>query len=82
MKEAKTVWRTAVGGAICGGFLGMFGGGLLGVLGGTFLGNIALGLDGAIAGGAVLAAAGAIYGGFFHDKPRRFHLGRRPTARP
>jgi hypothetical protein len=42
------VWRAALGGAICGTFLGMFAGGLLGVLGGTFLGNISLGLDGGL----------------------------------
>jgi hypothetical protein len=77
MREAKTGLRAALGGAICGSFLGIFGGGLVGLLGGMLLGNITLGLDGAIAGGAVLALAGAIYGVVFYDYPARFHFGRR-----
>jgi len=76
MKEARTVLRAAMGGAICGGFLGIFGGGLLGVLGGIYLRNISLGLDGAITGGAVSALCGAIYGVVFHDHPPRLRFGR------
>jgi hypothetical protein len=64
----KTKLRAALGGAIFGAFLGIFGGGLIGAVGGAFLGNVALGLDAAIGGGAALAAAGAVYGFAFRDQ--------------
>ena len=77
MNRVETIWRSALGGAVCGGFLGIFAGGLLGAAIGTFLGNIGLGLDGAIAGGTILVLAGAIYGATAYDRPRSFHPGRR-----
>lgn len=54
--------RLALGGGICGGFLGIFGGALLGTLYGICVNDMSRGLDGALLGSAVLAVLGAFYG--------------------
>jgi hypothetical protein len=84
MRETVMVMRVAMGGAICGGFLGIFGGGILGVVCGIFLGNVAFGLDGAIILGIVLAGAGAVYGGVqgFNDFVRKRPGLQRPGQEP
>jgi hypothetical protein len=54
--------RLALGGSICGWFLGIFAGALVGSLYGICVNDISLGLDGALLGGAALAILGAAYG--------------------
>ncbi len=53
-----------VGGAICGGLLGIPLGAALGLIVGLCCGHVSWGLDGAVWGILVLSAAGAVLGGF------------------
>jgi hypothetical protein len=62
MKRAPTIMRSTLGGAICGGFVGIFGGGLVGAIWGALTGDISFGLDVAVFAAAGLALAGGIYG--------------------
>ena len=62
MEKARTVDLSSLGGAICGGFIGIFLGALIGAVYGAFQGNVSLGLDGAILGGLLLTVAGGVYG--------------------
>jgi hypothetical protein len=57
-----TLFRLALGGGICGGFLGIFVGALFGALYGVFVNDISLGLDGSLIGGVGLAVPGFLYG--------------------
>src|SRR5262245_12562391 len=63
MSKARKAFRLALGGAVCGGFLGIFVGGLLGVVVGWCLGNFSIGLDGALIGWCLCGLGGGIYGG-------------------
>ena len=62
MKRTNLALRMSLGGAVCGGYLGILAGAFAGVIYGWFVGNLSLGLDGAMVGGAIFAAGGAIYG--------------------
>ena len=62
MSRAVLVFRMSLGGAICGGFLGILAGVACGVVYGAWRGDVSLGLDGALLGGGALAVAGALYG--------------------
>jgi hypothetical protein len=62
MRETRPAVTLLLGGALCGGLLGIVGGALLLSAYGALVGNIALGLDGAIFGGVLLSLGGAAYG--------------------
>jgi hypothetical protein len=62
MRESTSIFFLALGGAVWGGFVGIFGGALVGALYGGWVGNVALGLDGAMLGGLALTVFGAVYG--------------------
>jgi hypothetical protein len=61
-RDSKPFFLLALGGAVWGGFLGIFGGALLGTVYGLFVGDVSLGLDGAILGGSSLSFFGAALG--------------------
>jgi hypothetical protein len=61
--------RMAVGGAVCGSFLGILGGGVAGTVCGALVGNFGLGLDGALLGGGILAGVGAVFGAVIGPPP-------------
>jgi hypothetical protein len=54
----------AMGGAVCGGFLGIPLGAALGLILGLVWGHVSWGLDGAVLGILVLSGAGAVTGAF------------------
>lgn len=62
MSRVILIARMALGGAICGGFLGVLAGTAAGAVFGACRGDVSLGLDGALFGGGILALAGALYG--------------------
>lgn len=62
MKRTHLALRMSLGGALCGGYLGIISGALVGAAYGWFVNNLSLGLDGAMVGGAIAAAGGAVYG--------------------
>ncbi len=61
-RGGRTRIRLALGGTICGGFLGSFAGALFGIVYGAWAADLSRGLDGALIGGAVVAVLGLIYG--------------------
>jgi len=81
MKQTHLALRMSLGGALCGGYLGIIAGALVGAAYGWFVDNLSLGLDGAMVGGAIAAAAGAVYGLIAGvDEGRRNRPGFEPIA--
>jgi hypothetical protein len=64
MRKTRQVARMALGGAVCGGLLGIPLGAAVGVLIGLFCGHVSWGLDGAVVGILALSAAGAGLGAY------------------
>jgi hypothetical protein len=64
MRKARQVARMTLGGAVCGGLLGIPLGAAVGLLIGLFCGHVSWGLDGAVLGILTLTAAGAALGAF------------------
>jgi hypothetical protein len=64
MRKARQVARMALGGAVCGGLIGIPLGAVVGLLIGLFFGHVSWGLDGAVLGILALSAAGAGLGAF------------------
>ena len=64
MRRTRQVARMAMGGAVCGGLLGIPLGAALGVIVGWWCGNVSWGLDGAVLGILLLGAVGALVGAF------------------
>lgn len=62
MNRLRLTLRMSLGGAICGGYLGILAGACVGGLYGWWAGNLSFGLDGALIGGGLTALAGAVYG--------------------
>jgi hypothetical protein len=62
MKDRNSTLLLLLGGAVFGGFTGIFLGGALGAVYGLLVGDVSLGLDGAIVVGICLVLAGALYG--------------------
>jgi hypothetical protein len=70
----------AMGGAVCGGLLGIPLGAALGLIVGLWCGNVSWGLDGAVLGILSLSAAGAVVGGFLGVTADERTLGLRDDA--
>lgn len=62
MKRLGIALRMSLGGAICGGYLGIIAGAIGGALYGLAVGDLSHGLMGAMIGGSVAALAGAVLG--------------------
>jgi hypothetical protein len=62
MRRTRQILRMALGGAVCGGLVGIPLGAAVGLLIGLCYGHVSWGLDGALAGILVLSAAGAALG--------------------
>jgi hypothetical protein len=62
MKRLSVPLRMSLGGAVCGGYLGILGGAVVGAVYGFCVHNVSLGLDGAMLGGAAAASVGAMFG--------------------
>jgi hypothetical protein len=71
MNGVQAVLRAALGGAVCGSFVGIFTGGLAGALCGGLVGNVSIGLDGALLGGAAGCLGGAAYGAYLAVRESR-----------
>jgi hypothetical protein len=64
MRKTRQVARMALGGAVCGGLLGIPLGAAVGLLIGLFWGHASWGLDGAVVGVLALIAVGAALGAY------------------
>ena len=64
MRKARQVARMALGGAVCGGLIGLPLGAAVGLLIGLFCGHVSWGLDGAVLGILALSTVGAALGAY------------------
>lgn len=62
MKRVGLALRMTLGGAVCGGYLGILLGAVSGALYGWYASDLSYGLMGAMVGGATVAVGGAVYG--------------------
>jgi hypothetical protein len=69
MNGARAVLRMALGGAVCGSFLGIFGGGLVGALVDGCCADVSIGLDAALCGSALGGLGGMLLGMFLAGRP-------------
>lgn len=86
MARLHLILRMALGGGICGSFLGIYAGAILGGIYGVIIRDFSFGLEGALFGAAVLFAVGILYGalvgaGVF-EKPAREAVSSSPPAPP
>ena len=83
MKRVNVTLRMALGGAVCGGYVGILLGAMAGVVYGLFVQNLSFGLDGAMLGGAVAACGGALLGFILGViERRRAQAALEPPPRP
>lgn len=62
MTRLLLILRMALGGGICGCFLGIYAGAILGGIYGLVIRDLSFGLEGALLGGTILFLAGLLYG--------------------
>jgi hypothetical protein len=85
MSRLGVALRMSLGGAVCGGFLGIFAGGLFGAVVGLFLGNVSIGLDAALLVGCLGGLTGVLVGVFLavgDTGPLRTETAPHPAERP
>jgi hypothetical protein len=69
MNGARAVLQMALGGAVCGSFLGLFAGGLLGAIVDGCCDNVSIGLDAALWGSGVGVLGGTLIGMLLAVRP-------------
>jgi hypothetical protein len=80
MSRVATALRMGLGGAVFGGFLGIFAGGLLGALLGGLVGDVSVGLDGGLFAGCAGFLGGGLFGVFLAAREDAKAVSGRPVT--